>query len=200
MAGRNPRTAPEVRSEEITAAARGLFSEKGIGRTSIKDVAERAGIARGLVYYYFPDKDALVDAVFESYAEEFAEAVRVWDAQREVGNIDKALIDCIALFRSHLQPADPLRDDLQRVENARLYNRFLDRAVRAIVDCLEVTTIEAYAGRHRIRIQNVPETFYVLIYGLVGLVRNNPDTEDRVLVSIVRQALHLGEEGREVIA
>ena len=39
------------------------------------------------------------------------------------------------------------------------------------------------------------ETFYVLIYGLVGLVRNNPDTDDAVLVAIVRQALHMGEEG-----
>lgn len=195
MAGRKQRIDPEVRAEEIIAAARALFSEKGIGRTSIKDVAERAGIARGLVYYYFPDKDALVDAVFESYAEEFAEAVRQWDAAREVGNIDKALVDCIALFRKHLHSEDPLRDDLQRVENARLYNRFLDHAVRAIVACLKVTTIEAYAARHRIRIEHVPETFYVLIYGLVGLVRNNPDTDDAVLVAIVRQALHMGEEG-----
>ena len=72
MAERKQRIDPEVRAEEIAAAARVLFSEKGIGRTSIKDVAERAGIARGLVYYYFPDKDALVDAVFEkAYSKEF---------------------------------------------------------------------------------------------------------------------------------
>ena len=48
MAERKQRIDPEVRAEEIATAARALFSEKGIGRTSIKDVAERAGIARGL--------------------------------------------------------------------------------------------------------------------------------------------------------
>ncbi|MHA7134113.1 TetR/AcrR family transcriptional regulator [Oerskovia turbata] len=188
------RSAPEVRAEEIVRAARELFAEQGIAKTSTKDVAARAGVARGLVYYYFADKDALVDAVLEEYVAGFVEAVREWDAAREVGNIDKALVDCIAMFRTHLRAVAPLHDDMQRTESAGLYNRFLDRAVRAVVDCIHTTTVEAYAARHRIRIENVPETFYVLVYGLVGLARNTPDVDDAVLVTIVRQVLRLEEQ------
>ena len=188
---RRRRSAPEVRAEEIVHAARGLFAEQGIARTSTKEVAERAGVARGLVYYYFPDKDTLVDAVLEGYVTEFVEAVHAWDAAREPGNIDKALVDCVAMFRTHLRSVDPLRDDLQRAEHTGLYNRFLDRAVRAVVECVEATTVEAYAARHQVRIEHVPETFYVLVYGLVGLARNCPEVDDAVLVTIVRQALHL---------
>jgi len=191
---RRRRSAPEVRAEEIARAARELFVEQGIAKTSTKDVAERAGVARGLVYYYFADKDALVDAVLDGYVEEFTEAVRAWDAARQVGDVEKALVDCVAMFRTYLQTVDPLRDDLQRPENGSLYDRFLDRAVRAVVASLEATTVEAYAARHRVRIAHVTQTFYVLVYGLVGLVRHSPELDDAVLATIVRQTLHLDEE------
>ena len=84
------------------------------------------------------------------------------------------------------------REDLGSPENAGLYNRFVDLAVRAVVERLQVTTVEAYARAHQITIEYVGEVFYVLVYGLIGLVRSTPDVDDRVLVAIVRQTLHLG--------
>lgn len=182
---------PDERRDEIVAASRALFAERGIGKTSISHIADRVGITRGLVYHYFGDKDAIVDVVLEEYIEEFVARVRQWDAEREAGNIDKALVDCIALFRHQLDDRDPLRDDLHRPENAGLYSVFVDRAVTAVVDCIRLTTVEAYAARHRIEIDSVYETFYVLVYGLIGLTRSRPDVEDRVLIGIVRQTLHL---------
>lgn len=182
---------PDVRKDEIVAATRALFAEQGISKTSLKDVAERVGITRGLIYHYFGDKDGLVDVVLEVYVAEFVEAVREWDSQREVGNIDRALVDCIGLFRRVLQTDDPLRADLHRAENAGLYIRFVDRAVEAVVDCIRSTTVEAYARRHEIAIENVRETFTVLVYGLIGLTRSHPETEDSVLIGIVRQTLYL---------
>ena len=44
------------------------------------------------------------------------------------------------------------------------------------------------------RIADVAETFYGLVYGLVGLVRNSPDVDEAALATIVRQTLHLDEE------
>ena len=182
---------PDVRKVEIVTATRALFREQGISRTTLKDVAERVGITRGLIYHYFGSMDGLVDVVLEAYVAEFVEAVREWDSQREVGNIDRALVDCIGMFRRELQTDDPLRADLHRAENAGLYLRFVDRAVEAVVDCIRATTVEAYARRHEIAIENVRETFTVLVYGLIGLTRSQPETEDSVLVGIVRQTLYL---------
>ena len=193
-APRSPRTAPDVRSEELVAAARELFAEQGLTRTTLADVARRVGVARTLVYHYFPSKDVLVDAVLDGYVDHFVTSVRAWDAARTPGDVEGSLVTAIALFRTHLRAMDPIRPDLERVEATGMYNTFLDRAVRAIVDCLEETTVRAYAARHRIRIDHVRETFYVLVYGLVGLARNTPGIDDALLVALVRQALRLEPE------
>ncbi len=181
---------PDDRREAIIAAARELFAEQGVGRTSIADVAARAGITRGLVYHYLTDKDTLVEVVLDRHIDEFVEDLRRWDSEREVGNIDKALADCVAVFRRHLGPVAPT-GALPRIEDARLYSRFVDRAVRALVECLQDTTVAAYAQRHRIKIDHVPETFYVLIHGLIGLAGSDGQVSDRVLMDIIRQTLHL---------
>jgi AcrR family transcriptional regulator len=58
--------AQERRSQLIDTAL-ALFAEKGVERTTIKDIAERAGVAQGLVYHYFDSKDALFYAIIERH-------------------------------------------------------------------------------------------------------------------------------------
>ncbi|HEX7739486.1 MAG TPA: TetR/AcrR family transcriptional regulator, partial [Marmoricola sp.] len=62
---------PDVRKGEIVAATRALFTEQGLSRTTLKDVAERVGVTRGLIYHYFGDMDGLVEVVLEAYVAEF---------------------------------------------------------------------------------------------------------------------------------
>ncbi|MFA4081374.1 TetR/AcrR family transcriptional regulator [Mycobacteroides salmoniphilum] len=50
-------------TERILAAAQQEFELIGIRRSSMSDVAQRAGIARATVYRRFPGKDSLVQAV-----------------------------------------------------------------------------------------------------------------------------------------
>lgn len=212
--------APDVRREEIVAAARDLFAERGVRATTFADVAERVGVTRGLVYHYAGDVESLVEAVLETCVSDFVADLRAWDAAREQGNIDRAVVDCIALFRRHVPtrrrtpaapegpgapegpaaPASPTtaatspdspRRPLPRLDDAALYVRFLDHAVEALIDTLEVTTIPAYAERHTIEIRHVRETFHVLIHGLVALVRAHPEVPDATLADLVRQTLRL---------
>src|SRR5258708_18915880 len=58
-----------ARYEAIIEAARALASERGLGAVQVVPVAERAGIAAGTVYRYFPSKDDLVAAVVGATAE-----------------------------------------------------------------------------------------------------------------------------------
>ena len=51
------RTEPEtVRQEQILAATRKCFKEKGYDGTTIADIVQAAGVAQGTFYLYFPSK------------------------------------------------------------------------------------------------------------------------------------------------
>jgi TetR/AcrR family transcriptional regulator len=51
--------------ERIFEAATQVFLEKGMEAATVQDIADRAGINKSLLNYYFRSKDRLFDAVFE---------------------------------------------------------------------------------------------------------------------------------------
>ena len=56
----------EDRPQEITEAAFEVFAEKGYAATTVAEVAERAGVSKGLTYLYFRTKEELFKAVIKS--------------------------------------------------------------------------------------------------------------------------------------
>lgn len=60
------RLSPEKRLPQILAAALDEFAEQGYGGASMAGTAARAGIAKGLIYHYFPGKAELFTAVVRS--------------------------------------------------------------------------------------------------------------------------------------
>lgn len=56
----------EARPAEIIDAARAAFIEHGFAATRTDDIAARAGVSKGLIYVYFPTKQALFEAVVRS--------------------------------------------------------------------------------------------------------------------------------------
>lgn len=61
--------------EAILEAAVDLLSAHGYARTSTNRIAVRAGISVGSLYQYFPNKDAIVTALFERHAQSIAQIV-----------------------------------------------------------------------------------------------------------------------------
>ena len=62
--------APVERREELLAAARRAFAERGIQGTTVSDVTEAAGVAKGTFYLYFDSKDALLGAVKQRFVDD----------------------------------------------------------------------------------------------------------------------------------
>ncbi|WP_321502828.1 TetR/AcrR family transcriptional regulator [Breoghania sp.] len=57
--GKSADARAEVRRKEILDAAFDVFAEHGFTQAKLDDVARRAGIAKGTIYLYFPDKETL---------------------------------------------------------------------------------------------------------------------------------------------
>jgi TetR/AcrR family transcriptional regulator, fatty acid metabolism regulator protein len=64
-----------ARRKQILKAAVKVFAEKGYHGCRISDVAEEAGVAYGLVYHYYGNKDGLLAAVFDTNWAFFQKAV-----------------------------------------------------------------------------------------------------------------------------
>ena len=55
--------------------ARERFTEQGYAATSIEDIVQRAGVAKGALYHHFSGKDALFRAVYDAVLSDAVSAV-----------------------------------------------------------------------------------------------------------------------------
>lgn len=62
---------------QLIDVASNLFGQEGGRTTRIEDVCERATVARGTFYNYFPSMDALQSAIFEHLSDQFDAAVHL---------------------------------------------------------------------------------------------------------------------------
>lgn len=62
-ARKQTRESASTREAQLLDIACRLFGQKGYDRTSLRDIAEVAGITKAALYYHFPDKEALYDRV-----------------------------------------------------------------------------------------------------------------------------------------
>ena len=56
--------------EKIIRVAHEVFLEKGLQGARMQEIADRAGINKALLHYYFRSKQSLFDAVFENVVKE----------------------------------------------------------------------------------------------------------------------------------
>jgi AcrR family transcriptional regulator len=71
------------RRRTILDAAVRAFAAKGYHACRVGDIAEEAGVAYGLVYHYFPSKEAVLEAVFRETWGALLVALREVEAREE---------------------------------------------------------------------------------------------------------------------
>lgn len=79
---RRAKEAREARREMVLACALRVFAEKGYHATSIADIIEAAGIARGTFYLYFESKRAVFDEILDNLFQILKSTVRPVDVSQ----------------------------------------------------------------------------------------------------------------------
>ena len=64
-----------VRKEQLLAAARKVFRNKGYDGTTVSDIVQEAGVAQGTFYLYFPSKKGAAVSLRDGLMETMAQAV-----------------------------------------------------------------------------------------------------------------------------
>jgi TetR/AcrR family transcriptional regulator, cholesterol catabolism regulator len=66
------------RRQELLELSARLFAERGYGATTVRDIADEAGILSGSLYHHFPSKEAIVDEILSTFLDElFGEYRRI---------------------------------------------------------------------------------------------------------------------------
>lgn len=135
----------EKRRKQIVAAATYLFAKQGFYRTTIKDIALRAGISYGVVYLYVKEKEdvllLVLEQVINAYAAEIPKAmagvtdpldrlVRAVDAYCRV--VDKHRAATVLAYRSTKSLASARRQVIQNLETDT--NEFITAAIRECIN------------------------------------------------------------------
>jgi AcrR family transcriptional regulator len=59
-----------TRREELLAITASLFAKKGFRNTTVRDIADAAGILSGSLYHHFDSKESMVDEILSTFQEE----------------------------------------------------------------------------------------------------------------------------------
>ncbi len=84
----------EITKAKLVETAKELFLEKGFDGLKMQELANRAGMNKGLLHYYFKSKEALFKAIFnEAISSLFEGASEILTSERSVKVKLHALID-----------------------------------------------------------------------------------------------------------
>lgn len=92
-------TRSDATKEKLFEAAMQLIGERGFTDASVDEIVERAGVAKGTVYYHFAGKAELVEALIQDRLKPLAEAFRAAAA----ANTDDPNAAIEAIVRAELE-------------------------------------------------------------------------------------------------
>jgi TetR/AcrR family transcriptional repressor of nem operon len=117
--------------ERLVESATALFHEQGVHRTTLAEVAERAQVPLGNVYYYFKTKDELIGAVLAGYQAQAGALIESFERGRTPQARLKALVrnwsDMRDAVVDHGCPMGTLCAELDKLEGG------LDREAAAVM-------------------------------------------------------------------
>ena len=99
MARRTKEEALKTR-EALLDAALQVFSVKGVSRTTLANIAKKAGVTRGAIYWHFKNKEDLLGALWEQLFLPFEPINQAIENPNEPDPLGKLLQTHLAFFKS----------------------------------------------------------------------------------------------------
>ena len=142
------------RRDEMIAAAKRLFEEKGVDATTIADIAEATDVSAPTVFNYFGSKDGLLVAIIEEGTQS-GRASELFVPPLAGETLDKVVLDLFSrISRETLEiasrrvwryaEASVIRHP--ETELAQRYNRIVDMLIEAIAQRLDLYDLDTRSG------------------------------------------------------
>lgn len=126
---------PEERRNEILDTAEMLFVTKGYTKTTVNDILEAIGIAKGTFYYYFQSKEEVMDAIVLRFTAFGVEAAKAVASDPKLNAHEKMFRIIMA---QHPDPGrkEQMIDQLHQVSNAEMHQKSLVETILQLTPVL----------------------------------------------------------------
>lgn len=153
---------PEERKNEILDTAEMLFYTKGYNKTTINDILQEIGIAKGTFYYYFKSKEEVMDAIIMRIVAADVASAKGIAASSELPTLVKLFHILMVQKPKHGDRKEQLLEQLHQVGNAEMHQKSL---VQTIIHLTPVLTavIEQGIEEHIFQTEFPKETVEFLI-------------------------------------
>lgn len=128
-----------MKYDQILDAFQKLLVSKNMKTISVSEIAQSAGIGKGSIYYYFPSKEAILDALIERSYKKPLETARQLTEQTDISPFTRmALIfqACRDSSREFMHPdKDEVQNDIKESdikEHAFLHHKYLTHLIMGL--------------------------------------------------------------------
>jgi len=136
----------ESRRGALVEAAFGVFMDKGVAASSVDDIVEAAGVAKGTFYLYFQTKDDAINAVAERVVDGVAEVVETAAATPGLSPVDRLLTLGRSVGQVGTEPHErELIDVFHRPENRAIHDRLTERILARVFGTVESIVADGIA-------------------------------------------------------
>ena len=173
--GRRVSKDPEVRKQEIVAAAFDLFREKGYDQVSVQDIVKKVGLVQGTFYYHFKSKYELLDAVVDYEMRKNIAVLESIATDEKLSTLEKVQVTI------NLNPDNERRRFIKLIrseENAVLYMKSQKKMAEELVPFL-TKMIEAGNKEGVLNVPYPRETVELLLDMQLDFERILANTPDR---------------------
>ncbi|MEU6392589.1 TetR/AcrR family transcriptional regulator [Streptomyces sp. NPDC046939] len=67
---KKPQAGPDVRRRELLETAAGVFAAQGYDATTVRRIADEAGLLAGSLYYHFDSKESMLEEILRTFLDE----------------------------------------------------------------------------------------------------------------------------------
>ncbi|GGG01688.1 TetR family transcriptional regulator [Paenibacillus albidus] len=127
---------PEERRNEILDTAELLFFSKGYTKTTINDMLQAIGIAKGTFYYYFKSKEEVMDAVVQRIIEAGVAAAKQIAMDPKLTVHEKLLRIVMAQKPDAAGRKSHLIEQFHEADNAQLHQKSLTETILQLTPVL----------------------------------------------------------------
>ncbi len=164
------------RQADILAAAIAVMSEKGYHSTRISDIAERAGVAYGLVYHYFGSKQNILSYILESLWDRFGKRIQKISAQPDLKTAEKLTEISDYMLDTLIARPDIIRLLVQEIVRARHLETLPNIEIaRRIIQMIENIFKEGIA-RGELPADADPRLLSIAFFGSIEMVLTSLST------------------------